>query len=1259
MINIKLFGKSIRIGKNPNQIDMFATAGTEREFAPGDKRRLELTSGGKLRWKNADEEGDGKLQSAKGGESGKPKGTYKLPKLNKKQKQIIDEVFGSEAEEGIAKFIDDIVDLYPFPSYRKYDDDVLKVIGASKEKDNYFYEINNEGNIYLKHTGAFPAKVEDVARYWGEKAAENWAEATKPKEKKQRKSKEIDNDKIAELYRNSPISFQVDKMSNKAQEIYNNAGNQAEKQVAHDLWTLGNSIQEEFVAKYVKGEKISTEDVMEVKRIANEMIKGAEEEFEKIKNSGKAKVTMGKKKIEVKFAPEPEEYRIQKFINPVLNQVSYTLLGRNPRTERWDVQYADQEPEYFKELMRVNHKIDLDKTEVEEFEFVPKEKKFIKKTDGIKTISNGKLTKETSLISELPFTASLKKDLEGYGEKTKNILLEGTYQPFADWFKKQYPDQEFKIGKYQDGEPFIAVNGGGEVRYSAYQKDNTGKEIKLSKLKKRKEFLEDRLYSEKLKNNKKVANIGFGTNMRGYQKTKQLSFSREDELTQKIKDINEEIKDLLPKNVSDSNKSIFKNLFKAFGKQISMFGAQPYQKEGQTKEGRGGTLKLTRDSSGKGAHWRLASKQNPNDNSPKANQIPKEENKMGGKVITPANAFELLQDKIGNSVLLQDNEGNLLGEGALQLVNENSEGNYSLFVKEANGFDSVVPIPKNQAVIQKGDEINFKFADKKIVISAKEKSKIPSKPIEMEKAEENAKHARNLEKMRNYNEWQKKADGYAKLANGQKDWFFGDLEIAADAEGLHLGVKDRIIKKSDVLFKEIRRNATRDDKPEIFSALIGALEVKSTAKAKAFLSQLKKKGYEIDIHQLNTLDSKENFFTRVKISKGENDPLPKELQFATGEYAKAFDECAKKPNPLRETEMSLGLKIAAEAVPEFNTIKKQLFNKAGEGLGQLWVTGGLPGSGKSSTLGGEFYKNKVLIDPDGIKYLLAEQRGITKEEVDKKPWELHEESSNIAKHLVREAIREKKDVIYDVTMKGTENLNDLLYMVNSDTFQANAEFIHLPIEKGIERDKMRGEKGGRSIGADLYKKLFGDYPTHKAFFQLKDNFDSFGVYDNSAPLGEGAKLFYIKNDGQEKVLHPEIHEEFKKYGLRQMGKSLYLKYQRRKLLKALETEPQAADSAIGGGNPQELPTSEKIKLLLGFKEQGIDRDIDPEQDFFALGMLKMHGLIDENMNLTPEGEQKYQEQFGSKFSNMNGEENDIEKVIKPVKNIADEKTDEG
>ncbi|MHB9005285.1 MAG: hypothetical protein ACYC6C_14770, partial [Coriobacteriia bacterium] len=421
------------------------------------------------------------------------------------------------------------------------------------------------------------------------------------------------------------------------------------------------------------------------------------------------------------------------------------------------------------------------------------------------------------------------------------------------------------------------------------------------------------------------------------------------------------------------NKSILKTLLKAFGKQISLFGKEAYSDEGQTKEGKGGTLQLTRDKTGKGAHWRFLNKrETSNVNS----ETDEEENKNKGKIITPAQAYDLLQDKLGNKTFVTDKDGNLLGEGTFQLINENSEGNYSLFLSEKNGFDSVIPVPKNQAAMIMEGGVQFKFSDKNITISTKEKSKDATKPIEIEKAEENAKRAKELEKMRNYNRWNEKAEDFAELGRGQKNWFFNDLEDVANLLNMEFSHNNRIVKKPDILFKEIKHNAIKYGKEEVHSALIGAFEVGSTFKMKRVISELKNKGYTLETPDI--ID-RESFFTRVKIRKGETDPCPKEIQFATPELAQAAEECAKKPNALRETETSLKLMVAAERIPEYDTIKKKLFNQAGEGLGQLWITGGLPGSGKSSILGGGFHKNKIVIDPDAIKYMIAEEKGIPKE----------------------------------------------------------------------------------------------------------------------------------------------------------------------------------------------------------------------------------------------------------------------------------------
>lgn len=62
--------------------------------------------------------------------------------------------------------------------------------------------------------------------------------------------------------------------------------------------------------------------------------------------------------------------------------------------------------------------------------------------------------------------------------------------------------------------------------------------------------------------------------------------------------------------------------------------------------------------------------------------------------------------------------------------------------------------------------------------------------------------------------------------------------------------------------------------------------------------------------------------------------------------------------------------------------------------------------------------------------------------------------------------------------------------------------------------------------------------------------------------------------------------------------------------------------------PNLNPEDEKIlKKLLNFDWRGIERDIETEQDFFELGMLKMHGFIDADAQLTELGRKRYFEKL--------------------------------
>lgn len=96
----------------------------------------------------------------------------KEPKIKSSDMKTIKEVFGADNLEGIKTIYDDIVEMYPYASFHRHGNIVTKTIGASKEKDNFFYVLTPEGDIHLVNTyGGFPAKQAEVEKQWGKEEA--------------------------------------------------------------------------------------------------------------------------------------------------------------------------------------------------------------------------------------------------------------------------------------------------------------------------------------------------------------------------------------------------------------------------------------------------------------------------------------------------------------------------------------------------------------------------------------------------------------------------------------------------------------------------------------------------------------------------------------------------------------------------------------------------------------------------------------------------------------------------------------------------------------------------------------------------------------------------------------------------------------------------------------------------------------------------------------------------------------------------------
>lgn len=113
-------------------------------------------------------------------------------KANKTERTRIIEVFGEHWLETLEKFLDDIIDLYPYEQWNRDTNNFkYKTVGASKRSDGFFYAIGQDGHLYMKGTfSLFPTEKPELEivtgalmRIYDLKAAHgffNWVNTAKP-----------------------------------------------------------------------------------------------------------------------------------------------------------------------------------------------------------------------------------------------------------------------------------------------------------------------------------------------------------------------------------------------------------------------------------------------------------------------------------------------------------------------------------------------------------------------------------------------------------------------------------------------------------------------------------------------------------------------------------------------------------------------------------------------------------------------------------------------------------------------------------------------------------------------------------------------------------------------------------------------------------------------------------------------------------------------------------------------------------------------
>lgn len=189
--------------------------------------------------------------------------------------------------------------------------------------------------------------------------------------------------------------------------------------------------------------------------------------------------------------------------------------------------------------------------------------------------------------------------------------------------------------------------------------------------------------------------------------------------------------------------------------------------------------------------------------------------------------------------------------------------------------------------------------------------------------------------------------------------------------------------------------------------------------------------------------------------------------------------------------------------------------------GEAVIAGGLGGAGKTTTLKGHAGidpGNYLNINPDDIKEELA-ARGVIPDvpgAADLSPMEraalVHEESSRIAKLLAEKAYRDRKNVMWDITMSSESSVASRVDDMRGAGYgKITGVFVDIPVEVSVSRAMARYRRGvddyhnGKGYGGRFVppaviraqRSSSGGTVNRETFDKMRGTFDAWSVFDNS------------------------------------------------------------------------------------------------------------------------------------------------------------------
>ncbi|MEY8351641.1 zeta toxin family protein [Bacillus cereus] len=165
------------------------------------------------------------------------------------------------------------------------------------------------------------------------------------------------------------------------------------------------------------------------------------------------------------------------------------------------------------------------------------------------------------------------------------------------------------------------------------------------------------------------------------------------------------------------------------------------------------------------------------------------------------------------------------------------------------------------------------------------------------------------------------------------------------------------------------------------------------------------------------------------------------------------------------------------------------------------LLGGGSGSGKGSVK--EMFKEGfqeqqidfIYIDADEIKELIPEYKIYKKQHPYHAAALVHDESSDISDYILKQCIIEKRNFLYDGTMKNEGKYKNIINELRKQNYHIIAAIADVPVDIAKARAHIRYLKEKRYVSNDIIEE--SNKKAVETFANIKHLFDEYLIYDNS------------------------------------------------------------------------------------------------------------------------------------------------------------------